>query len=103
MGVRISDHLPRGQEGAIPGVILREKLGFTKTGFNRQLERERLEGSPIFCKGGGYYLSDDPDEILKRARSLRRWGERHVKIAAALETPILEERRKRFAREYNAQ
>lgn len=103
MGVRISDHLPRGQERAIPGETLRERLGLSKKGFRRQLEQEHLEGVPIFLKGGCYYLSDDPDEILKRARALRRRGERAVKVATALETPILEERRKKFTREYNAQ
>ena len=100
--MRISDHLPRGSEGAIPGEILREKLGFTKKGFHRQLEQEQIEGVPIFIKGGCYFLSDDTDEILKRARALRRRGEKALKIAKALETPILEERRKRFVREYNA-
>ena len=100
---RISENLPRGVENAVPEGVLRERLGLTKKGFRRQLEQEHLEGVPIFLKGGCYYLSDDPDEILKRARALRRRGERAVKIAKALETPILEERRKRFAREYNAQ
>lgn len=103
MGVRISDHLPRGQEGAIPGEALRERLGLSKKGFHRQLEQEQVEGAPIFIKGGCYYLSDDPDEVLKHARALRRRGEKALKIAKALETPVLEERRKKFTREYNAQ
>lgn len=103
MDIRISDHLPRGVENAVPEEILREKLGFTKKGFRRQLEQEHLEGVPVFLKGGCYYVSDNPDEILKRARALRRRGERAVKVATALETPILEERRKKFTREYNAQ
>lgn len=102
MGVRISDHLPRGQEGAIPGEVLRERLGLTKKGFRRRLEQERLEGVPIFRKDGRYYLSADPDEILKRARALRHRGERALKVAKALESPILEERREKFSREYNA-
>lgn len=101
--VRISDCLPRGRENAVPEGVLRERLGLTKKGFRRQLEQERLEGVPIFLKGGCYYLSNDPDEILKRARALRRRGERAVKVATALETPILEERRKKFSRGYNAQ
>lgn len=100
--MRISDHLPRGNEGAIPGEILREKLGFTKKGFHRQLEQEQIEGAPIFIKSGCYYVSDNPDEVLRRARALRRRGEKALKIAKALEAPILEERRKKFARGMDA-
>ena len=101
--VRISDHLPKGQEGAIPAAVIQEKLELTPKQFRRRVQMALFDGVPAFSKGGSWYISDDPDEILKRARAWRRRGERALKIAKALETPILEERRKRFAREYNAE
>lgn len=104
MDIRISDHLPKGRENAVSRADIQAKLFVTKREFEEAIQRERLEGSPILTgEKGAYYLATDSDEVLRYARALRRRSETSLKVAKALETPILEERRKRFAREYNAQ
>lgn len=62
-----------GKENAIPSKVLAQALGFqTVRELQKQIERERAAGAVILSDayGGGYYLSDDPEELRRFTRTL---------------------------------
>jgi len=72
--VKIVDTLPYGRENAISSKQLAEMLGFaTVRALQAAVERERRAGAVIISTtqdGGGYYLSNDIQEIAAFIRTL---------------------------------
>ena len=73
MNMRVFDSLRYGKENAIPSKVLAQALGFQSVReLQKQIERERAAGAVILSDshGGGYYLSNDPDELQRFTRTL---------------------------------
>lgn len=69
----VHDALPYGREHAIPSQTLASILGFRSVrDLQKAVEAERAAGYVILSDttGGGYYLSDDPDELRRFTRTL---------------------------------
>lgn len=99
MNFRVRDSLPFGRENAIPAKTLAAALGFPSVrSLGQQIERERSAGAVILsdCYRGGYYLSNDPEELLRFTRTLHARARNTAKAAQsaqkALETVIGQER-----------
>ena len=70
---RVADLLSPGAESAIPRRDLMALTGLRDRELRRQIEVERRQGVPILSDNiNGYWLSDDPAEIKKFSRSMRR-------------------------------
>ena len=70
---RIADLLSPGAESAISRRDLMALTGLRDRELRRQIEVERRQGVPILSDNiNGYWLSDDPAEIKKFSRSMRR-------------------------------
>lgn len=70
---RVRDSLRYGKENAIPSKVLAEALGFRSVReLQKAVETERAAGAVILCdsQGAGYYLSEDPAELLQFTRTL---------------------------------
>lgn len=75
--------LPKNKEFAIHGKQLCDELGLTKDSEVRAVVNAlRREGYPICSNGSGYWLSDNPAEVLETIHSLEH---RIVGIAEATE------------------
>lgn len=73
MKMIVRDSLRYGKENAIPAKTLAEALGFRSVrDLQKAVERERDAGAVILCdsQGAGYYLSEDPDELLRFIQTL---------------------------------
>lgn len=71
--MKVFDSLHYGKENAIPSKALAKALGFQSVrDLQKQIERERAAGAVILSDpcGGGYYLSNDPDELRRFTRTL---------------------------------
>lgn len=71
--MKVYKSLKYGKENAIPSKVLAQALGFqTVRELQKQIERERAAGAVILSDshGGGYYLSDDPEELRRFTRTL---------------------------------
>lgn len=71
--MKVYKALRYGKENAIPSKALAQALGFqTVRELQKQIERERAAGAVILSDsyGGGYYLSDDPEELRRFTRTL---------------------------------
>lgn len=75
MKMLVYDSLRYGRENAIPSKVLAEMLGFrTVRDLQKEVERERTAGAVILSTchdGGGYYRSDDPEELHRFVQTLR--------------------------------
>lgn len=70
---RVADLLSPGAENAISRLDLMALTGLRDRELRRQIEVERRQGVPILSDNiNGYWLSDDPAEIKKFSRSMRR-------------------------------
>lgn len=70
---RIADLLFPGAESAISRRDMMALTGLRDRELRRQIEVERRQGVPILSDNiNGYWLSDDPAEIKKFSRSMRR-------------------------------
>lgn len=71
--MKVHDYLRYGIENAIPSKALAKALGFQSVrDLQKQIERERAAGAVILSDpcGGGYYLSNDPEELLRFTKTL---------------------------------
>lgn len=70
---RISDLLHPGAENAVPRRNLMAWTGLSDRMLRRQIESERRAGIPILSDNiHGYWISDNPAEIKRFSRSMRR-------------------------------
>lgn len=70
--IKIYDLLPEGKENAISTAGLCSLVGVTPRELQKMIERERRQGALILSStAGGYFTSDDREEILGFVRTLR--------------------------------
>jgi hypothetical protein len=87
----VRDFLPFGRENAIPSKDLAESLGFqTVRDLQKAIERERASGAVILsdCHGGGYYRSNDPEELLRFTRTLHSRAKNTAKAAQSAQMAL---------------
>ena len=71
--MKVFESLRYGRANAIPSKVLAEALGFRSVrDLQKAVEAERAAGAVILSDscGGGYYLSDDPEELRRFTRTL---------------------------------
>ena len=84
MKMVVRDSLRYGKENAIPSKILARALGFNSVReLQKQIERERAAGAVILSDshGGGYYLSNDPEELRRFTQTLNARARNTAKAA----------------------
>ena len=83
MRFRVRDSLRYGKEAAIASKPLAEALGFRSVrDLQKQIEKERSAGAVILSDpGGGYYLSNNPAELLRFTRTLEARARNTIKAA----------------------
>lgn len=89
--MKVRDTLHYGRENAIPTKILAEALGFqTVRDLQKQVERERSAGAVILTDshGGGYYLSNDPEELERFTRTLNARARNTIKAAQSAQMAL---------------
>lgn len=89
--MKVYDSLHYGRENAIQSKMLAEALGFqTVRDLQKQIERERAAGAVILsdCHGGGYYLSNDPEELLRFTRTLNARARNTIKAAQSAQRAL---------------
>lgn len=91
MRMKVYDTLPFGRDNAISSKDLAVALGFqTVRDLQKQIERERAAGAVILsdCHGGGYYLSDDPEELLRFTRTLNARARNTIRAAQSAQMAL---------------
>ena len=91
MKFRVRDSLSFGRESAIPSKQLADALGFRSVrDLQKAIEAERAAGAVILSDpcGGGYYLSDSPDELLRFTRTLQARAKNTLKAAESAERAL---------------
>ena len=89
--LKVRDALPFGRENAIPAKVLADALGIPTTReLRKQIERERTAGAVILsdCHRGGYYLSDDPEELRRFTRTLMARAKNTAKAAQSAQIAL---------------
>lgn len=89
--MKVRDSLHFGRDNAISSRDLAEALGFQSVrDLQKQIERERAAGAVILsdCHGGGYYLSDDPEELLRFTRTLNARARNTIKAAQSAQRAL---------------
>ena len=89
--MKVFDSLQYGRENAIPSKVLADALGFqTVRDLQKQIERERAAGAVILSDshGAGYYLSDDPEELLRFTRTLNARARNTIKAAQSAQMAL---------------
>ena len=87
----VRDSLRYGRENAIPSKALAEALGFRSVrDLQKEVERERTAGGVILSDpcGGGYYLSDDPDELRRFTQTLSARARNTMKAAESAQRAL---------------
>lgn len=87
----VYDALPYGRENAIPSKMLAQILGFRSVrDLQKAVEAERAAGYVILSDttGGGYYLSDDPDELRRFCRTLYARAANTLKAAESAQRAL---------------
>lgn len=81
----VRDSLRYGKAAAIASKPLAEALGFRSVReLQKQIEKERAAGAVILSttqNGGGYFLSDDPAELLRFTRTLEARARNTIRAA----------------------
>ena len=80
-----------GKENAIASKELAQMLGFqTIRDLQKQIERERAVGAVILSDpcGAGYYLSNDPVELLRFTRTLNARAMNTAKAAQSAQIAL---------------
>ena len=91
MKMKVQSVLRYGKENAISSNDLVELLGFgEKRNLQKQIERERAAGAVILSdsQGGGYYLSNDPNELKCFIRTLNARAKNTMKAAQSAEMAL---------------
>ena len=89
--LKVREALPLGRENAIPAKALADALGFPTTReLRKQIERERAAGAVILsdCHRGGYYLSNDPEELRRFTRTLTARAKNTAKAAQSTQIAL---------------
>lgn len=88
---KVYDALRYGRENAIPSKVLAENLGFRSVrDLQKAVEAERAAGAVILSDptGGGYYLSNDPDELRRFTRTLYARANNTMKAAESAQRAL---------------
>lgn len=91
MDKKVFDSLHYGKENAIPSKTLAKTLGFQSVrDLQKQIERERAAGAVILSDpcGCGYYLSNDPHELLRFTRTLHARAKNTMKAAESAQRAL---------------
>lgn len=82
---KVFDLLPEGREAAIPARDLARIVGLSSTrSLQLQIERERAGGAVILSRSdGGYYRSNDPEELRRFIRTLDARAKNTARAAAS--------------------
>ena len=89
--MKVRDSLHYGRGNAIPSKVLAEALGFQSVrDLQKQIEKERAAGAVILSDpcGGGYYLSNDPAELLRFTRTLNARARNTIKAAQSAQMAL---------------
>lgn len=89
--MKVRDSLRYGKENAIPSKALAEALGFRSIReLQKAVERERAAGAVILSdsKNGGYYLSNDPDELRRFTQTLNARARNTMKAAQSAQRAL---------------
>lgn len=89
--MKVRDSLRYGRENAIPSKALAEALGFRSVrDLQKAVERERAAGAVILSDpcGGGYYLSNDPDELRRFTQTLNSRAKNTAKAAESAQRAL---------------
>ena len=89
--MKVYSSLHYGREKAISSKTLAEALGFrTVRELQKEIERERAAGAVILSDpcGGGYYLSNDPEELRRFTRTLNARARNTVKAAQSAQKAL---------------
>lgn len=89
--MRVRDSLQYGRENAIPLKVLAEALGFSSVrDLQRAVEAERAAGAVIWVdsSGGGYFLSDDPMELERFARTMNARAKNTMRAAISAQQAL---------------
>lgn len=87
----VRDSLRYGKAEAIASKPLAEALGFRSVReLQKQIEQERSAGAVILSDpcGGGYYLSNDPAELLRFTRTLNARARNTIKAAQSAQMAL---------------
>ena len=71
--MKVYDSLRYGRENAVPSKVLAQTLGFRSVrDLQKAVEHDRAAGAVILSDpcGGGYYLSNDPEELRRFIKTL---------------------------------
>ena len=91
MKMKVQGSLLYGRENAIPSKVLAEALGYPSTReLQKQIEKERAAGAVILSDshGGGYYLSNDPEELRRFTRTLNARARNTIKAAQSAQMAL---------------
>ena len=91
MDMKVFDSLHYSKENAIPSKALAQALGYQSVrDLQKQIERERAAGAVILSDpcGGGYYLSNDPAELLRFTRTLNARARNIIKAAQSAQMAL---------------
>lgn len=82
---KIYDLLPEGRESAVSAKDLARIMGFQSVRtLQYAIARERAGGAPILSdRSGGYYKSNDPDELRRFIRTLDSRAKNTARAAAS--------------------
>lgn len=89
--MKVHSSLRYGRENAISSKILAEALGFkTVRDLQKEIELERSAGAVILSDpcGGGYYLSNDPEELRRFTRTLNARAKNTMKAAQSAQRAL---------------
>lgn len=89
--MKVQNSLRYGRENAISSKALAEALGFrTVRDLQKEIERERATGAVILSDpcGGGYYLSNDPEELRRFTRTLNARARNTIKAAQSAQKAL---------------
>ena len=91
MKTRVYATLHYGKENAIASKVLAEALGYSSVReLQKQVEKERTAGAVILSDpcGGGYYLSNDPEELTRFTRTLQARARNTAKAALSAQRAL---------------
>ena len=91
MKTRVYATLHYGRENAIASTVLAEALGYHSVrDLQKQIEKERAAGAVILSDphGYGYYLSNDPTELLRFTRTLNARAKNTAKAALSAQKAL---------------
>ena len=84
--IKISDYLGHSQESAVTGRELCALTGLDYRTIRAQIEQERRAGALIVADNkGGYWVTDDPAEAQRFARSMKHRAKEILRTARAIE------------------